>query len=102
MITIIWFNFNREQCTSIILAGKHNYVLPYRCTEHHSLQHAMPGKGYRANYEFNVFTFVTFFGAFCTLAFCSTPAMGNVHPNSCPSSVSSDSSLAYRVLSSAC
>ena len=75
MITIIWLHFNPEQCISIILTSKHNNVLPHRYTKHHSLQHALPGKGYRPNCEFTIFTFVTLFGAFCTLAFCSTPAI---------------------------
>ena len=60
MITIIWLHFNPEQCISIILISKHNNVLLHRCIKHHSLQHALTGKGYRANYEFTIFTFVTF------------------------------------------
>ena len=64
MLTIIWLHFNPEQCISIISISEHNNVLLHRCIKHHSLQHALTGKGYRANYEFTIFTFVTFFRCF--------------------------------------
>ena len=93
MIKIIWLHFNPEQCFSIILISKHNNVLLHRCIKHHSLQHALTGKGYRANYEFTIFTFVTFFSVLSVLwLFVLLLLSGNVHPNPGPSSLSSDSS----------
>ena len=67
MITLIRLHFNPEQCTSMILASNRNNVLPYRYTKHHMLPHALPGNGYRANYEFTIFTLkkmVTFLRCF--------------------------------------
>ena len=91
MIEIIWLHFNAGQCFSISLAIKQNNTLFYKCTKHHCLRHALPGRGYRTNCKFIYFS---------TIIFCAVLAItwlivllllrsGNVHPNPGPSSISS-------------
>ena len=91
IIEIIWLHFNAGQCFSISLAIKQNNTLFYKCTKHHCLRHALPGRGYRTNCKFIYFS---------TIIFCAVLAItwlivllllrsGNVHPNPGPSSVSS-------------
>ena len=97
MIEIIWLHFNAGQCFSISLAIKQNNTLFYKCTKHHCLRHALPGRGYRTNCKFIYFS---------TIIFCAVLAItwlivllllrsGNVHPNPGPSSISSVTSSGY-------
>lgn len=94
MIEIIWLHLNAEQCLSMSLAIKQYNTLPYKCTKHHCLRHALPGRGYRSNCEFIYFSSILFY-AVLTITWLIVLLLlrsGNVHPNPGPSSISSDTS----------
>ena len=91
MIEIIWLHFNAEQCFSISLAIKQINTLLYKCTKHHCLRHALPGRGYRSNCKFIYFSSIIFYAvlAIMWLIVLLLLRSGNVHPNPGPSSTSS-------------
>ena len=91
MIEIIWLHFNAGQCFSISLAIKQNNTLFYKCTKHHCLRHALPGRGYRTNCKFIYFSAIIFCAvlAITWLIVLLLLRSGNVHPNPGPSSISS-------------
>ena len=91
MIEIIWLHFNAEQCFSVSLAIKQNNTLLYKCTKHHCLRHALPGRGYRSNCKFIYFSSIIFCAvlAIIWLIVLLLLRSGNVHPNPGPSSISS-------------
>ena len=94
MIEIIWLHFDANKCFSISLAIKQNDTLPYKCTKHHCLRHALPGRGYRSNCKFIYFSSIILYAvlAIIWLIVLLLLRSGNVYPNSGSSSISSDTS----------
>ena len=81
-------------CFSLTVYIKQRHVLPYLCARHSIVRRTTPGKEYISSCEFTSFVLGNIFHTVYSLLLIHLLLLqsGNVHPNSGPSSVSTDRS----------